>query len=165
MTERTAAVRLGIVVERRAIDHPWQKERWRPVDLILGAPETETWRPLLAGEGWARWHAATLPLVAHRRETDAYLYNLTSPRPAVYVGLRRRADAGFPWQPFLATVSPWEAFALGEIGEDIVEGLPMPEPLRLWLEDFVARHHVELPFEKRKRRRFDALTGEGRHGR
>jgi hypothetical protein len=164
MTERTASIRLGIVVERRSIAHPWQKERWRPVDVIVGAAEVEGWRPLLAGDGWARWHAATLPLVVHRKETEAYLYNLTSRAPALYVGLRRGDDPAFPWQPFLVTASPWEAFALGEIGGDIVEGVPMPEPVLAWLADFVERHHVDQPFEKRQRRRDDAAR-DGRHGR
>lgn len=165
MTERTASIPLGIVVERRAIDHPWQKERWRPVDVILGAPAVEGWRPLLSGEGWARWHAATLTLVAHRKETEAYRYNLSGRVPAVYVGLRRSDEAAFPWRPFLATVSPWEAFALGEVGDDIIEAVPMPPPLLAWLEDFVARHHVDVPFEKRERKRHAAPPPGGRHGR
>ena len=36
-------------------------------------------------------------------------------------------------------------------GEDLVEAVPMPEPVLAWMQDFVGQHHVEEPFVKRKR--------------
>jgi hypothetical protein len=38
-------------------------------------------------------------------------------------------------------------------GDDLVEAVPMPEGLIAWVQAFVERHHVDQPFEKRKRNR------------
>ena len=35
VTERMA---VGVVAERRAIDHPWRKWRWRAVEVVPGLP-------------------------------------------------------------------------------------------------------------------------------
>ena len=37
--------------------------------------------------------------------------------------------------------------------DDIVEGVPMPPDVMEWLREFVAVHHVDKPFVKRKNRR------------
>jgi hypothetical protein len=36
-----------------------------------------------------------------------------------------------------------------------VEAVPMPEPLHMAIENFIAEHHVERQFVKRERRRAD----------
>jgi hypothetical protein len=52
-------------------------------------------------------------------------------------------------------VSPFEAQDFLDTGEDVVEAIEMVAPLRAWLEDFVAAHHVEEKFIKRQRDRVD----------
>jgi hypothetical protein len=42
-----------------------------------------------------------------------------------------------------------------EAGSNIVESVPMPEPVREAVAAFVAEHHVEAVFVKRKRDRAD----------
>jgi len=37
----------------------------------------------------------------------------------------------------------------------VVEVVGMPDVLRMKLEDFIARHHVDIPFKKRKRKPVD----------
>lgn len=145
---------LGVVVERREIDHPWQKHRWRAVAVIPGAPAADAWRELARGERFLRWHAATLPLELHRTETEAYRVNLSGKTPAIFVVLRKVAPseqtAGNAIAPFLVTASPYEAEGYLE-GEDLVEVAPMPDGLIAWVSAFVERHHVDEPFVKRKR--------------
>ena len=58
--------------------------------------------------------------------------------------------ASTSYAPFLVTASPYEAAAYSEA---IVEAVPMPDGLIAWVQDFVDRHHVDEPFEKRKRDR------------
>ena len=48
-------------------------------------------------------------------------------------------------------MSPFESQDYLDSGEDIVEPLTMPEPLVAWIERFVATHHEEETFIKRKR--------------
>jgi hypothetical protein len=147
---------LGVVVERREIDHPWQTHSWRAVAVIPGAPAIDAWRELARGDRFVRWHAATLPLELHRTETEAYRVNLSGKTPAVYVVLRKiqpsERTAGNAIAPFLVTASPYEAEGYLE-GEDVVEVTPMSQGLIAWVSAFVERHHVDEPFVKRKRKR------------
>ena len=152
--QQSARMLLGVVVERRRSRSPWQDWSWRPVSVILGAPPLDAgWRELVREPGLDAYHAANLPL-----ELTA-----ARPRPTSSISARRRrgstsccarpAHSPQPWRPLLITASPVEAEGYLASGEEIVEGVPMPAPVVAWLEDFVARHHVEQPFVKRKRRR------------
>ena len=35
----------------------------------------------------------------------------------------------------------------------------MPVDIIAWVEDFVSRHHVDVPFKKRKRKAYDPAKG------
>lgn len=159
------SMRLGIIVERRKVDHPWQDHTWVPVEVVPGAPDLEdsgagSWRLLDKGPGWARYHSATLLLELFPKETEAYRINLTSARPVVYVVLRRREEGEEPEiEPFHVTVSTDEVQEYLNAGDDIVEGVPMPLPLRAWVEDYVARYHQDVPFVKRARKRWKETAG------
>jgi len=148
---------LGVVIAREKIDHPWLDTRWRPVSVFLNAPPAE-WRTLRRGTDITHYHAATLPLELHRKETMAYQVNLANGEPSVYVVLRE--DPSFPpdrpVEVFLVTASPFEAQAYGESGFEIVDRVPMPEPLVVLVEEFIAAHHVDEPFVKRQRQKRQA---------
>ncbi len=148
---------VGVVVERRAIDHPWADHRWLPVAVIPGAPAVEAWREIGRGEDWVQYHAATLPIALHRKDTEAYLVNLSDTTPSVYVVLRANDenDGGPDLKVVDATVSPYEAQDYLDSGEDTVERVAMPETLMAWLQVFIDAHHVDEPFRKRKRQKTD----------
>jgi hypothetical protein len=156
VTERKVSIKVGIVVERREIDNRWQKFAWRPVEVIAGAPDFDGVTVLRQGDGWVHYLAATLPLELHRRETEAYKVNLSNAPPSVYVVLRELDDATeLDYKPFVATVSPYEAQDYLDSGEEIVERVPMEEGMIAWVQAFIDRHHVDEPFYKRKRKRYD----------
>ncbi len=160
--ERSISMPLGVVIERREIGNPWQKYGWRPVAVIPGAPVVEEWREILKGDGWIHYHAATLPLTLHRKETEAYLTNLAANPPRIYVVLRpdEGADETSAYRPFLVTASPYEAQDYFDTGADIVEGIPMEEGLIAWVQGFTDRHPVDDVFHKRRRTRYDPEEGE-----
>lgn len=164
--EQSARMLLGVVVERRRSRSPWQDWSWRPVSVILGAPPLgPEWRELLREADWTQYHAANLPLELSRSDTEAYILNLSQTPPRIYVVLRSAgAQAAQPYRPLLITASPVEAEGYLSSGDEIVEGVPMPAPVVAWLEAFVARHHVERPFVKRKRKRGAASAAEERPG-
>jgi hypothetical protein len=166
MQQSATTMPLGVVVERRRSRSPWQEWSWRPVAVILGAPPLEAeWRLLVGEADWTRYHAANLPLALSRSETEAYILNLSQRPPRIYVVLRAAgADSPQPFRPLLITASPVEAEGYLSSGDEIVEGVPMPAPVIAWLEDFVARHHVERPFVKRKRKRGATGAGDERPG-
>ncbi len=156
---------LGIVVERRDIDHPWQSSTWRTVAVVPGESDSAEWRELARGEGWVRYHAGTLPLEIFDRETEGYRYNLSNEVPVVYVVLREdededgRRDRPAGPRPFLATVCPYEAQSYLDGDEDMVETVPMPDAVAAWVGAFVRRHHVDEPFRKRRRRSYEPGRG------
>lgn len=149
------AIPVGVVVAREKIDHPWQDYRWRPVSVFLNAPKIGEWRELRRGDSSVHYHAATLPLELHHKETAAYRRNLAGGEPAVYVVLREDPGACSQWpvSVHLVTASPFEAQAYGESGLEIVARVAMPGPLIELVEEFIAVHHVDEPFVKRQRQK------------
>ncbi len=142
---------VGIVLERRETDHEWEKVAWTAVAVIPGAPAVEQWRVVDRGDGWIRYHAATLALDIHRKDTEGYKYNLGNTPPRIYLVLRYDDEAEHGIAPFLATACPYEAQAYLDGDEDMVEPVAMPEIVAHWLGEFVERHHVDEPHYKRKR--------------
>lgn len=112
--------------------------------------ERAAWSLLREAGGTGLFYAGRLPFLLHRKETPAYLENLSGARPAAYVVLA--PDEGdVPWRLALLTASPWEAQAWMESGDNVVEGVPLPGGLRRLIERFVELHHVDEPFQKRRR--------------
>jgi hypothetical protein len=158
----TETMPLGIVIERREVDHPWQPIDWRAVAVIPGAAENDGWRLIAEGDGWTHYHAGTLLLEIHRKDTEGYRYNLVNETPAVYVLLREDDEAEAGVAPFLVTVCPFEAQAYLDGDEDLVEAVPMPDAVAAWLAGYVETHHVDEPKHRRKNKRIDpAAVGFG----
>ncbi|BCX17907.1 MAG: hypothetical protein KatS3mg117_1589 [Geminicoccaceae bacterium] len=153
----SAKLELAVVVERRRAKSRWVDWVWRPVELVPELAGEPAPRLLVEGEGWTRWLAGTATLELHRKETADYRLALSAEPPQLYVVLRRvEDDPELPWRPFLITASPFEAQVYAEPGDDLVEALPMPEPVVGLVQDFVERHHVDTPFLKRRRKSADA---------
>ena len=157
MLEQTGALRhvlpVGIVAERRAIDHPWQDHKWQPVAVIPGAGACETWVTIAEGDGWVQHQIATLDVELFRKETEAYRVNLSNARPSVYVVLRLAEEPDDPdVRAVYATVSPYEAQDYLDTGEDIIEAVAMPDAMIAWVQSYIDAHHVDEPFKKRKRK-------------
>ena len=156
---------LAVILERRESAHPWQDFSWRTVAVSLDVPAAPAPMKLQHGPNWVQFYAGSLELELHRSETEGYRINLSQESPRVYVVLRLADDdldqAGgeLTMAPFHLTACPDEAQGYIESGDEIVDGVAMPEVLIAELQRFVDRHHVERPFVKRKNRRHDATPG------
>jgi hypothetical protein len=170
---RAERLSVGVVVERRRTCSVWQSEAWCVAKLVLPGelPDVRPWTVLEEGSGWQRLYAGEVPLELFAGDTGAYRDNLQSSRPAVYVVLRRDGERGVALRE--ATVDPGEIEAHADAGDDLIEAVPLPPAIAAWIADFVARHHVEQPFWKRRRDRADpealgrrpiASRGERGHG-
>lgn len=164
MTERMQSIPVGVVIEWRRVDHPWQDHEWLPVAVIPGAPDAADnadgaggWRELARGDGWVRYLAAAMPLELHRKETEGYKVNLSNDPPVVYVVMSEceEPDAAHEVEATHVTASAFDAQDYLDSGESIVEGVPMPDGIMAWVAAFVEKHHVDEPFHKRKRKRYD----------
>jgi Protein of unknown function (DUF3305) len=148
-----AVMPISVVIERRAVSSRWQDHAWRPIG-VLPCAAAVSGKLLAEGDGWAQFQSGTFDLELFRGETEGYLTNLSQHLPMVFVVLRRNEDGeGLEFEPFLATVCPYEAMGYTASGDEIVESVPMPSEILLWVRDFVARHHVDQPFKKRKNKR------------
>jgi hypothetical protein len=158
MTAYQETLPIGVVVEKRRIDHPWQPFRWLPTAVFAGASPRDPrgeWVVLRQGEDFIQYHAGTLSLELFRKETEAYKVNLSQTPPRIFVVLRQGedVDAAHPVMPSFLTASPYEAQDFLDSGDEIVEGVEMPPDVMAFVQDFVDRHHVDEPFYKRKRKR------------
>jgi len=159
MIQGSESMVVGVVVERREVDNPWTDYAWHAVAVIPGAPPVDEWRVLREGEDWIHYHAATLTIEIFPGETEGYKVNLSNRPPAVYVVLRAGEEAGdHDVEPFMVTVCPYEAQDYLDSGEDIVDGVAMPDMVHDWVKDFVDKHFKPERFVKRKRKNWHEDT-------
>ncbi|WP_235962744.1 DUF3305 domain-containing protein [Jannaschia marina] len=156
---KTAEMPVGILMRRRPGVTRWAAEIWTLSGVLPHAPPAD-WRSLRAEGDSEEFHAATLPLLLHRKDTDSLVQNLTSHQPSLWVALR---GAGRP-TPALVTASPFEASEYEVDAEDRIDKVAMPPGMVEWVETFVALHHEDVPFVKRKRDRLHAGAAEAGKG-
>jgi len=132
---------LGVVLERRRIAHPWQEFAWRPVAILPSAPPVREPRLLRQGADWAWYHMATLDLELYPVESAGYQTNLRQAHPVIYALWHHPNEDPEGWPGvFHVTASPYESQGYLDGSDIVIEGMPMPESVRLWVEDFVNRY-------------------------
>ncbi|WP_090159187.1 DUF3305 domain-containing protein [Loktanella sp. DSM 29012] len=144
---------IGVVVRRAPGVTRWAKWSWKATDVLPGAGPAD-WTTLRTVDDVTYFHVATLDVDLHASDTEAYVHELQTRCPSLYIIMRAdtaRSDA--PLRLVSVTASPYEAQDYADNGEDIVEKVAMPAAVRNWVEAYVARHHVEVPFVKRRRDR------------
>lgn len=149
-----ARIPVGVVAERRKAASQWIDFVWRPVAVLPGLPAAAPWTVLASGGGTTTFYAGPAEIELHRSDTGNYRDNLASGSPAIWVALRP-TEGEPPYQIVVVTADPSEGEAFTETGVDLVDAVPMPDMIREVVAAFVAEHHVERPFVKRKRDRAD----------
>ena len=157
-----ASTIIGVVIERRKAKSQWVDYVWRPLAALPGVPETPPWTVLEADDETTQFYAGSAELGLYRTDTSHYRDNLASGSPGLWVVLRP-TGAEPPYRLLAVTADPSEGESFTQTGDDLVGPVPMPVPVREIVEAFVAEHHVEQMFHKRKRDRADpeALARRG----
>jgi hypothetical protein len=145
-----AKIAVGVVVERRKARSMWVDFLWRPVSVLAGETSAAPWTPLDTEAETALFFAGEAVIELHRTETANYRDNLTSSAPALWVALRPVASEP-PYEILAITADPSEGEAFTDAGSYIVEAVPMPVDVAEAIGRFIAEHHVERPFVKRRR--------------
>lgn len=165
MTEATLppvlSIPVAVLVESRPGVTPWQDRVWAPLAVLEEAPPVPPMTKLREEEGREAWFAGTATVTLHRTDTPNYRENLTAAEPRIWVLLRPEGDSV---ALAAVTVDPGEAEIFTENPHDILEALPLPPGIAVLLASFVAQHHVEREFHKRRRDRQDT-DSLGRRGR
>jgi len=141
---------VGVVVERHKATSPWVDYVWRPASVLSGVPAAAPWTPLGTADGTTTYYAGTATISLHRTETANYIDNLGSGAPQLWVVLRP-THGDPPYEVLAVTADPSEGEGFTEAGNDLVDTVPMPADIKEALEAFVAEHHVERAFYKRRR--------------
>jgi hypothetical protein len=165
ITPDSIAIAAAVLAERRPATSPWADWVWRAVEVVAEAPAVAPWTVLREEAGRTLFLAGRAEVWLHPTDTDNYRHNLAAESPRVWVVLRpTEAVPGMALH--CVTVDAGEAELYGDSGADLLESLPMPAFLREPLEAFVARHHVDRAFHKRRRDRADpeAMARGGRRG-
>ena len=148
----TALVRIavGVVVQRRKARSMWVDFLWRPVSVFVGNASAEPWTPLGTEAETTLFYAGEAVIELHRTETVNYRNNLASGAPVLWVALCP-ASSERPYELIAVTADPAEGEAFTDAGSNLVETVLMPPDVLAAVARFVAEHHVERPFVKRRR--------------
>jgi Protein of unknown function (DUF3305) len=141
---------VGVVVEKRKLNNPWAEFSWRAVAVLPGAPDTAPWTMLDEQHEVWRFYAGASEIELFAPSGGYYRDNLANGVPSLWVVLRPTGlEPAF--QVLTVTADPNEGEAFTQAGDDLVEAVAMPEPIREAIEAFVAQHHIETQFVKRQR--------------
>ena len=153
---------VGVVVERRRAKSQWVDFVWRPVAVLEDVPETAPWTKLEGGDELSTFYAGSAEIELYPSETPNYRDNLATGTPQLWVILGA-TDAEPPYSLHMVTADPTEGEVLTQSGYDIVDVVRMPDRIMDTIAAFVAEHHVERVFFKRKRDRVspEALAQRG----
>ncbi len=149
-----ARIPVGVVVERRKATSQWIDFVWQPVAVLPGLPDAAPWTILASDADRTTFYAGPAQIALYRTETGQYRENLSSGSPSLWVALRP-TGAEPAYDIVAVTADPAEGESFTQAGDDLVEALAMPPTVRDMVAAFVAEHHVERPFVKRKRDRAD----------
>ena len=153
MSTALKTISFGIIVERRKASSQWIDYVWRPVAALGGVPQAEPWTVLSQDGDVTMFYAGAAAVEFFRTATANYRDNLAGDQ-SLWVALRP-TQSDPPYSLLAVTADPSEGESFTETGVDLVDLVPMPDVVREMTIDFVAEHHVEQPFFKRKRDRAD----------
>ncbi len=147
MPEQT--LRVGIVAIRRPPVTKWGGGELRAARVLPQEPDAAPNSLLATENGVETWYLGGRDLVLYSGDTGHHRDNLASGRPAIWVALRGEDPARA--QIVNVTADPYEGEGYAADLDLKVEAVPMPETIRETVAAFIAAHHVEMPFKKRKR--------------
>src|SRR5205085_9833899 len=125
-----------------------------PVAVLAGRPAAAPWTVLSVEGETTTFYAGVIDIDLYRTETGNYRDNLATDRPSLWVALRP-SGVEPPYDIVAVTADPAEGESFTQVGDNIVEEVPMPPAVHDVIEAFVVEHHVERPFSQRKRDRAD----------
>ena len=151
-SQKSLSLPLGIVLRKSPGVTRWAKWAWKAVAVLPGAGPAN-WRELRRDGDIVEYHSATVSLEFFRTDTEAYLTELSTKEPSIYVVMRDDPDptTPCPYEVVLATASPFDGQDYADNSEDYVELVPMPEGIKALVQEWIDLHHEEEKFVKRKR--------------
>jgi hypothetical protein len=142
-------LRISVLAIRRPAVTKWGAGELRPCSVLPQEPDAAPHTLLYAENGVETWYLGGRDLSLYSGDTLHHQDNLVSGRPALWVALRgqdpRTAEI------VNVTADPYEGEGYASDLDLFVEAVPMPAVIEAQITEFVAQHHVDIPFKKRKR--------------
>ena len=148
------SIRVAVVIEREAAPNRWEDWRFRIADVVADEGEVADAPRLLRDDGkLAAFLHPGLPVTLHHDEGEGYYLNLTSGAPVWFVMWRIADDDPSRAWPELVTLSYNEAGRLLD-AQERVDNLPLPPPVRDWLQAYTDEHYRPEPKQRRRPQSF-----------
>ena len=152
-----------VILLRKKSKNPWVNFNWSVYDVLPGSGTNDSSiQPLIDVSHIDRNQNENSDLFKveteidlHRAEAEAYVENLGSSDPSIYVVLRPDApdeessEHGIILES--VSLSPYTIQDYEDIGEDQIEKVALGGPIAKFLEDFVSNHFKPVKFKKRQR--------------
>ena len=140
-------------MEKRAVQSQWATHEWRVAGVV---------DPALAEVPAGTQKHDGFAITLFRDEAEGYYLNTSTANPQAFVMWRLEGDGDSAQaRPMLVTLSYNEAARLMDAQEK-VDAVPLPLPLRVWLEAYVVENYRPEPKKKRARASFVAPRDKGR---
>ncbi|MGL4412963.1 DUF3305 domain-containing protein [Roseinatronobacter monicus] len=142
-------LRVSVLAIRRPPVTKWGSGELRPIAVLPQEPDAAAHTLLHTQDGVETWYMGGRDMVLYSGDTGHHNDNLHSGRPSVWVAMRGQD----PLRAAIVdvTADPYEGEGYASDLDLMVEAVPMPEAIRARVADFIAAHHVDMPFKKRKR--------------
>ena len=151
-----------VILKRSVSNNKWIDHTWSVVDVLPGSGNNDsTIKPIFEDKKNDKYDLFKVEteIDLHRAEAEAYVENLGSTDPAIYVVLSPDAPDSDPTDYGVTLdsvcLSPYRIQDYEDIGEDIIEKFKLEGAIANFLEDFVKNHFKPEKFIKRKRDRKD----------
>jgi hypothetical protein len=164
------ALRIGVVMQRLALQSRWQSYQWRPLEIVGAGmlPDSDALEGghcLLDGPGDMRRLFTGFDIKLFRDEAEGYFLNINAPNPCWFIMWRIEAlPDGEIAVPKTVTLSYNEAARLMDGGEQ-VDTLPLSSEVLGWIAAFTQEHYRPEPKRKRKKPSFEGGEGVDRMAR
>jgi hypothetical protein len=146
-------LRLGVLARRTPPASRWSQGGLTPSAVLIPEVPLPPRTRVSAEDGVEIWYLGAADLTLYSGDTAHHRDNLVSGRPSVWVALRgiEPETAGI----VCLTADPYEGEGYATDESLTVESVAMPAVLTDIVAGFIAAHHVEIPFKKRKRQPAD----------
>lgn len=152
--------RLGVLARRTPPANRWSTGSLTPSAVLIPEPPLVPRTRISAEGGVEVWYLGAVDLTLYSGDTEHHRDNLESGRPSVWVAIQGADPATAAVAA--ATADPYEGEGLASDVALTVEAVAMPDALAQAVAGFVAAHHVDIPFKKRKRQPVDPNSMQGR---
>jgi hypothetical protein len=159
---RRPFTKVAVVMRRERIDNRWQPWRWGLSEIV---PHEEGFgsepRLLMKDEREERWLHPGFVVELFTDDAEGYHLNLTTERPCFWVVWRMEEEPATVADeciaiPQIVTLSYHDAGRWLD-AQEMVEQVPAPLEVLLWMQTFVDAHHVQETKRRKRPESFKTL--------